>query len=67
MLTDWTHDTLDDGCYTFGSDVYQFGVMLGKLLKHTSQDVPSDATSLLQVLKSKISAHKALQHAWLKI
>ena len=31
MLTDWTRDTLDDGCFTFGSGVYQIGVMLGEL------------------------------------
>lgn len=64
-LMDWTPDTLDDGCFTFGSDVYQIGVMLGELLKY--HDVPSDAASLLQLLNSKVSANEGLQHAWLHV
>lgn len=64
-LRGWTSDTLDGGCYTFGSDVYQIGVMSSKLFKHKSQDVASDAVGLLQMLKSKVPANEALKHAWL--
>ncbi|DBA96654.1 TPA: hypothetical protein ACH3X1_015511 [Trebouxia sp. C0004] len=65
----WTPDTLDDGCFTFGSDVFQIGVMLNglraDLLTHQRQELPLDAIDFLQVLKSKVPANEALQHAWL--
>ena len=66
VLTDWTTDMLDDGCFTFGSDVYQIGVMMDKLLKSRSQDILSDAIGPPQMLRNKISANEALQHAWLQ-
>lgn len=65
----WTLDTLDNGCFTFGSDVFQIGVMLSALradlLTHKCQELPPDAIDLLRVLKSKVPASEALQHAWL--
>lgn len=64
-LTAWTPDTLDNGCITFGSGVYQIGVMSSELLKHTSQDVPPDAADLLQMLYHNVSANEALQRTWL--
>ena len=64
-----TSDTLDNGCFTFGSDVLQVGVMLSALradlLTHKRQELPPDAIDLIQVLKSKVPANEALQHAWL--
>ncbi len=69
MQLAWTPDTLDNGCFTFGSDVFQIGVMLSALreglLTHNRQDLPLDAIDLIQVLKSKVPANEALQHAWL--
>ncbi len=69
MQLAWTPDTLDNGCFTFGSDVFQIGVMLSalraELLTHKRQELPLDAIDFLQVLKSKVPAHEALQHAWL--
>ncbi|DBA80480.1 TPA: hypothetical protein ACH3X2_007408 [Trebouxia sp. C0005] len=65
----WTPDTLDNGCFTFGSDVFRIGVMLSALradlFRHKGQHLPLDAISLLQVLKSKVLANEALQQAWL--
>ncbi|DBB05698.1 TPA: hypothetical protein ACH3X1_012307 [Trebouxia sp. C0004] len=65
----WTPDTLDNGCFTFGSDVFQIGVMLSALrvdlLTHKRQELPPDAIDFLQVLKRKVPANEALQHAWL--
>lgn len=51
--------------FTFGSNVYQIGVMMDKLLKGRSQDIPSDVVGLLQMLQNKVAANEALQHAWL--
>ncbi|DBB14126.1 TPA: hypothetical protein ACH3X3_001078 [Trebouxia sp. C0006] len=69
MQLAWTPDRLDNGCFTFGSDVFQIGVMLSalraELLTHKRQELPLDAIDFLQVLKSKVPAHEALQHAWL--
>ena len=53
VLTGWTTDTLDDGCFTFSSVVYQIDVMMDKLLRNMSQDVPSDAVGLLQMLRNR--------------
>ena len=65
----WTLDTLDNGCFTFGSDVFQIGVMMtalrADLLTHKCQELPLDAIDLLQSLKSEVPANEALQHAWL--
>ncbi|KAL3163146.1 hypothetical protein ABBQ32_009556 [Trebouxia sp. C0010 RCD-2024] len=65
----WTPDTLDNGCFTFGSDVFQIGVMLSALraefLSHKCQELPLGAIDFLQVLKSKVPANEALQHVWL--
>ena len=70
MHSAWTPDTLDNGCFTFGSDVFQIGVMLkalrADLLSHKRQDLPLDAIGLLQLLESKVPADEALQHAWLR-
>ena len=69
MQLAWTPDTLDNGCFTFGSDVFQIGVMLSALradlLAHKRQELPPDAIDFLQVLESKVPANEALQHAWL--
>ena len=69
MQLAWTPDTLDIGCFTFGSDVFQSGVMLSALraglLLHKRPELPLDAIDFLQVLKSKAPANEALQHAWL--
>ena len=69
MQLAWTPDTLDDGCFTFGSDVFQIGVMLSALradlLTHKRQELPLDAIDFLQVLQNKVPANEALQHAWL--
>ena len=69
MQLAWTPDTLDNGCFTFGSDVFQIGVMLSALradlLTHKRQELPSDAIDLLKVLRRKAPANEALQHAWL--
>lgn len=66
MQLAWTPDTLDNGCFTFGSDVFQIGVMLSALRAELlTQELPLDAIDFLQVLKSKVPAHEALQHAWL--
>ena len=68
-LTDWTDGTLDaDGNYTTGSDVHQRGVLLGKWLSSppaASADSAGQANDLVEVLKSKVDAHAALDHAWL--
>ena len=60
---------LDNGCFTFGSDVFQIGVVLSAqregLLTHNRQDLLLDAIDLIPVLKSKVPANEALQHAWL--
>ena len=68
-LTDWTDGTLDaDGNYTTGSDVHQLGVLLGKWLSSptaASADNAGQASDLVKVLKSKVDAHAALDHAWL--
>lgn len=70
MHVAWTPDTLDNGCFTFGSDVFQIGVMLRALradhLSHKCQDRPLNAIGLLQDLESKVAANEALQHAWLR-
>ncbi|KAL3145691.1 hypothetical protein ABBQ32_003225 [Trebouxia sp. C0010 RCD-2024] len=59
-LTGWTTETLDNGCFTFGSDVYQIGDMLIELLERSNQPVPSAAADLVHVLESKVSANAAL-------
>ncbi|KAL3151025.1 hypothetical protein ABBQ38_012896 [Trebouxia sp. C0009 RCD-2024] len=63
--TGWTTETLDNGCFTFGSDIYQIGVMLSELLERSTDPVPSAAADLVHVLKSKVSANEALKHTWL--
>ena len=69
MQLAWTPDTLDNGCFTFGSDVFQIGVMFcalrAELLTHKRQELSLDGIDFLQVLKSKVPANEALQHAWL--
>lgn len=61
---DWTEDTLLHGCYDYGSDVYQIGVMLDKYLQTHSATLQDQEFSSL--LKSKVPAEVALQHAWLQ-
>ncbi|DBB07453.1 TPA: hypothetical protein ACH3X3_008930 [Trebouxia sp. C0006] len=65
MQLAWTPDTLDNGCFTFGSDVFQIGVMLSALradlLTHKRQELPLDAIDFLQVLQNKVPANEALQ------
>lgn len=67
--TAWTRETLDNGYFTFGSDVFQIGVMMtalrADLLTHQSQGLPSDAIDLLESLRRKLPANEALQHPWL--
>ena len=69
MQLAWTPETLDNGCFTLGSDVFQIGVMLSALradlLTHKRQELPLDAIDFLQVLQNKVPANEALQHAWL--
>ena len=68
-LTDWTDSTLDaDGNYTTGSDVHQLGVLLENWLSFPIAAFADNAglvSDLVQVLKSKVHAHAALNHAWL--
>ena len=68
-LTDWTDGTLDaDGNYTTGSDVHQLGVLLEKWLSFPIAALADNAglvSDLVKVLKSKVHAHAALNHAWL--
>ena len=70
MHAAWTPDTLDNGCFTLGSDVLQIGIMSNglraDLLRHMRQDLPPDAIGLLQDPKSKVPANEALQHAWIR-
>ncbi len=68
-LTDWTDGTLDaDGNYTTGSDVYQLGILLEKWLSFPIAALADNAglvSNLTKILKSKVHAHAALNHAWL--
>ena len=63
MQLAWTPDTLDNGCFTFGSDVFQIGVMLSalraELLTHKRQELPLDAIDFLQVLKQDLEDSQA--------
>ncbi len=60
---------LDNGYFTFRSDVFQIGVMLhdlkADLFRHKGQELPPDVVRLLQVLESKVFASVVLQQAWL--
>ena len=61
---DWTEDTLLDGCYEYGSDVYESEVLLDKCLQTHSATLQDQEFSSL--LEAEVPAEVALQHAWLQ-
>lgn len=67
-LNGWDDGTLDDGCYTKLSDMYQIGNLLESQILPLVAGVSGEATSFVQQLKAKeLSAEEALAHSWLHV
>ena len=65
-MTSWTEDTLDDGCYTIQSDIFQLGKVFKHLTTVNGLEIPSCGLALMeQMLAKSITAEAILKHPYL--